>query len=263
LGAAGVADGVGGWAAEGVDAAIFARRLMAGAVAALEAAAARAGAGALCVREALTAGHAATRGIPGSSTAVVAAALPGGTLRIAVLGDSGFHLLRGGRSALASDPQQHAFNMPFQLADPALERSAANTPADADVYDVAAAPGDVLVLATDGVWDNLRPAELEALLASFDRESPVKGGRGGSGESGGDDGGGLGGPDRSQVAASALAARIAAKAAAHGADPGYKSPWVVEAARAGLLPLWARLLPRGGKMDDCTVVVGWLVEARA
>ena len=36
---------------------------------------------------------------------------------------------------------------------------------------------------------------------------------------------------------------------------------VVGAAREGLLPLWASLRPRGGKLDDCTVVAAFLVDA--
>ena len=38
-------------------------------------------------------------------------------------------------------------------------------------------------------------------------------------------------------------------------DPNFRSPWAVEAARAGVLPWWKRLKPVGGKVDDCTAVV--------
>ncbi len=31
-----------------------------------------------------------------------------------------------------------------------------------------------------------------------------------------------------------------------------------QAAQAGVLPLWKKLVPRGGKLDDCTVVVAFL-----
>ena len=30
-----------------------------------------------------------------------------------------------------------------------------------------------------------------------------------------------------------------------------------QAAEAGVLPLWKSLVPRGGKLDDCTVVVAF------
>ena len=38
---------------------------------------------------------------------------------------------------------------------------------------------------------------------------------------------------------------------------------LVEAAREGLLPMWASLRPRGGKLDDCTVVAAYLVPVDA
>lgn len=126
-----------------VDPALFSRALMAGAAAAV---AADAAAGrAPCVRAALAAAHAATAGILGSATAVIATSQPNGTLAVAVLGDSGFRLLRGGRVAAASDAQQHAFNTPFQLAAPGA--GGGDEPGAADVYEVEAAAGDVLVLA--------------------------------------------------------------------------------------------------------------------
>lgn len=40
----------------------------------------------------------------------------------------------------------------------------------------------------------------------------------------------------------------------------YRSPWIVEAARAGALPLMRSIRPRGGKLDDCTVVVLFATE---
>jgi protein phosphatase PTC7 len=271
LGAAGVADGVGGWAAEGVDPAFFSRALMAGAAAALEAVAAEGGEP--CVRAALAAGHAATEGVLGSSTAVVAAATaspPG--VAVAVLGDSGFRLLRGGRVALASDaqqvrakrererrarvfffffsssltpppslpsPLQHSFNTPYQLGAPGTVGG--DDPAAADVYSVDAEAGDVVVLATDGVLDNLWPHEIEALVAAT---APPAGTAG-----------------RTADAAADVAAALVGAAAANGADETYRSPWVVEAAAAGVLPFWMALRPRGGKLDDCTAVVAFVEEA--
>ena len=234
LGCAGVADGVGGWAAEGVDPALFSRALMAGAAASLQTAAASDTEA--CVRTALEAGHAATAGVPGSSTAVVAAPRPGGAISVAVLGDSGFRLLRGGRLALASDPQQHAWNTPFQLGAPGSQGG--DEPSAADVYDIEAAPGDILILATDGVLDNLWPAEIEGAVAAS-----------------------LPPADRSPNAAAAVATALVEAAATNGADQTYKSPWIMEAAAAGVLPFWMALRPRGGKQDDCTAVVAFVEEA--
>ena len=50
--------------------------------------------------------------------------------------------------------QQHSFNMPFQLACPGPEQYS-DTSESATVYELELEPGDVVVLATDGVLDNL------------------------------------------------------------------------------------------------------------
>jgi protein phosphatase PTC7 len=39
-------------------------------------------------------------------------------------------------------------------------------PGDADVYSHAVAPGDVVVLATDGVWDNLSPEDVLRVVSA-------------------------------------------------------------------------------------------------
>ena len=49
---------------------------------------------------------------------------------------------------------QHSFNMPFQLACPGPEQYS-DTSESAMVYELELEPGDVVVLATDGVLDNL------------------------------------------------------------------------------------------------------------
>ena len=47
----------------------------------------------------------------------------------------------------------------------------------------------------------------------------------------------------------------------NGFNPRFRSPWVVEAAKAGALPWWQRFKPEGGKVDDCTAVVICMEEA--
>lgn len=46
-------------------------------------------------------------------------------------------------------------------------------------------------------------------------------------------------------------------------DASYKSPFIMEAAAAGVLPIWRRWNARGGKLDDCTVVVVFAEPAQA
>lgn len=63
---------------------------------------------------------------------------------------------------------------------------------------------------------------------------------------------------RDAASATRLARKIAQAATANQVDHEYRSPWAVEAAAAGRVPLWDRLNPRGGKKDDCTVIVGFI-----
>ena len=58
----------------------------------------------------------------------------------------------------------------------------------------------------------------------------------------------------------ALAKRLAQAASANAADANYRSPFAVEAANAGIGPMLSRMFPRGGKLDDTTVVVGFMED---
>ena len=164
---------------------------------------------------------------------------------------------------MSSDPQQHSFNMPFQLSAPPPENQGSSggnsssggylgdLPEAADLYEVEARSGDLLLLATDGVLDNLWSGDIERVVAEA-LEEFIEGAEGDLAAVP---------ASRAAEAAAAVAAALAAAASANGADSSFRSPWVVEAAREGLLPLWASLRPRGGKLDDCTVVAAFLVDA--
>lgn len=86
------------------------------------------------------------------------------------LGDSGFIHFRLNAVHHFSNPQTHAFNTPFQLSivPPrvlALSRifggeQLHDLPHDSNVTDHKVRHGDVLVFATDGVWDNLSTRDL-------------------------------------------------------------------------------------------------------
>ena len=94
------------------------------------------------------------------------------------LGDSGFIHLRMNAVNFYSDPQTHAFNTPFQLSTvpPKILAQIKNfggsapfgdMPGDASVSSHRLQHGDVLVFATDGVWDNLTSQEVLDVVSSM------------------------------------------------------------------------------------------------
>ncbi len=170
--ALGVADGVGGWMDSGVDPADFSHAFcnyMADAALSTPASATGGKSAPLTARKLMQKGYEAVCHDPaikaGGSTAIVGLLTAEGVLEVANLGDSGFILLRLNRVHAASDPQTHAFNTPYQLSvvpPSMLLRAAAfggaqlmDQPRDAEVTRHRLRHGDVLVFASDGLWDNL------------------------------------------------------------------------------------------------------------
>jgi protein phosphatase PTC7 len=178
--ALGVADGVGGWVDSGVDPADFSH--------------------AFCEYMAFTAArydpsqHGPLNAInlmqggyddvvnddtikAGGSTACVAIAKSDGNLEVANLGDSGFLQLRLNAVHYYSEPQTHAFNTPYQLAiipEAMRARTAAfggmqlcDMPKDSAVSKHSLRHGDVLVFATDGVWDNLSSSDILRIVSKL------------------------------------------------------------------------------------------------
>lgn len=148
---AGVADGVGGCAAYGIDSGIYARELMRNSAEAFSA-------GADDPKAALSAGFSESRS-EGSSTACLVT-LRGGVLRCANVGDSGFLVLRRGAAVARSRPMQKGFNFPVQLGNSG--RCARPDCAEETAFPVEA--GDLLVLATDGFLDNVFPEEAAEIV---------------------------------------------------------------------------------------------------
>lgn len=173
--ALGVADGVGGWMDSGVDPADFSHAFcdyMAATAHEYRLKATSEGAGntaSLTARQLMQEGYAAVCHDPtikaGGSTAIVALLTENGTLEVANLGDSGYILLRLNGVHACSEPQTHAFNTPYQLSvvpPSMLLRAAAfggaqlmDQPRDAEVSRLKLRHGDVIVFASDGLWDNL------------------------------------------------------------------------------------------------------------
>lgn len=95
----------------------------------------------------------------GSSTAcVVVLNRENSTLYTANIGDSGYMVVRGGRVIHRSEEQQHYFNTPFQLSLPPPNYQAevlSDQPDSAITENFPVEDGDVILVATDGVFDNL------------------------------------------------------------------------------------------------------------
>ena len=257
----GVADGVGGWSDHGVDPALYARELMERTREALATEARCAGA----PRRALKKAHLRTRAA-GSCTAVLAMlcnadeeeAGPSGRMSpdtgtvgkvpkpparagearlfTANLGDSGVALVRAGAPDSDGSPgspdrygfadltpaQQHGFNFPFQLGS----EPGGDKPEMADERTMTVRHGDTLVMASDGLWDNLFPNEISSLVAEARKRD--KGPR-------------------------ALARVMAAQAQRRGQDGTAWSPFMHGALQKGFAY-------QGGKLDDVTVIVGYVVD---
>eukprot|EP00878_Enallax_costatus_P020874 GHUV01022084.1.p1 GENE.GHUV01022084.1~~GHUV01022084.1.p1 ORF type:complete len:892 (+),score=366.24 GHUV01022084.1:207-2882(+) len=126
-GALGVSDGVSAWAEDGIDPGEYSRTLVQYCAEAFE-------------ERVMAATRAANRGSfiekfdprsilryaqqctckPGSATVVLAALQPGGKLHVANLGDCGVKVVRNGKVVYETQPQQHDFNLPYQLSHPRL-----------------------------------------------------------------------------------------------------------------------------------------------
>ena len=172
----GILDGVGGWASHGIDPADFSHGLGTH----MAKIALKWNGGELKPKELLQIGYQTTITDPtisaGGTTACVAVTNKEGRMQIANLGDSGFLQLRGGAVHHYSNPQTHAFNTPYQLSitPPHILAQAQvfggaplnDAPDKADLQDHRLRHGDVLILATDGVWDNLNSQEVLNIVSN-------------------------------------------------------------------------------------------------
>ncbi|XP_060829556.1 protein phosphatase PTC7 homolog isoform X3 [Bombus pascuorum] len=141
----GVADGVGGWRHYGIDPGEFSSFLMR-----------------TCERLVsmgrFTPSEPAGLLARSSTACVIVLNKETSSICAANIGDSGFVVVRKGEVVHRSSEQQHYFNTPFQLSLPPPGHSdlvLSDSPESADTSSFGVEDGDVILLATDGVFDNV------------------------------------------------------------------------------------------------------------
>lgn len=149
----GVADGVGQWSLEGINAGLYARELMENCERIVSECEGSSG----TKPDQVLVKSAAEARSPGSSTALVAC-FDGQVLHAANIGDSGFIVIRNGTVYKRSTSMVYGFNFPLQI-----ERG--DDPSKLiESYAIDLDEGDVIITATDGLFDNLYEQEVAAIV---------------------------------------------------------------------------------------------------
>lgn len=223
----GVADGVGGWRAYGVDPGLFSVNLMKSCERLVVAGYFSSNKPAMLLAQGFLEMQENKQQIIGSSTACLMM-LSHTDLKLytANIGDSGFLVVRQGEVVHRSHEQQHYFNTPFQLSLPPPELRSevlSDQPESADQYEFSVEDGDVILMATDGIFDNV-PDRL--LIEAMDKVQHCK--------------------DRQIIQQCANSIALMARKLSR--DPKFLSPFCKNALAAGIQA-------EGGKPDDITVLL--------
>lgn len=227
----GVADGVGGWRDYGVDPSRFAASLMHACERVVSEGRFQPDCPVGILMAAYRELHNHKQPLWGSSTAcVVVLDRTSRRLFAANLGDSGFVVVRAGVVVHRSNEQQHYFNTPYQLAiapPEAQNLALSDSPDMADSSWFSVELGDVIVTATDGLFDNLPDYMI------LDELRGIK--------------------DSSEASLRRIAENMAQRARRLAYDPNYMSPFARSACDNGLDVT-------GGKPDDITVLLSVVTE---
>lgn len=105
----------------------------------------------------------------GGSTTVCAAVIDqdSGTLNISNVGDSGAFVFRKGQLILKTKAGTEGFNTPYQFGFDQEGRPYGLLSLWETRYSLGVIPGDVIILATDGVLDNLHDEELREMVETM------------------------------------------------------------------------------------------------
>jgi protein phosphatase PTC7 len=153
------------------------------------------------------------------STTVSIAQLSHNVIEAYIVGDSGLTVFRDGEVLRQARLTTSGFNTPNQIGSQGIEQAR-----DGAATRILVREGDVVVLATDGLWDNVHPDQIGKVLSSL-REV-----------------------EENDEFVMAAAEKLAEMANRNGADPTCDSPFARHAQEAGKSFT-------GGKLDDVTVIV--------
>jgi protein phosphatase PTC7 len=140
-----------------------------------------------------------------------------GILNSAYLGDSIFSVYRNYREILQTHEQQHQFNKPYQVG------TEGDNPASALKHHMQLSEGDVIVLGSDGLWDNLSKDQIEGIV-------------------------------RNALTLDFIAEEVALRSYRYSLMGDYNSPFYEKAKKLGIN------CPKTGKSDDITVVAATVVR---
>ncbi|KAI8983865.1 phosphatase 2C-like domain-containing protein [Pilobolus umbonatus] len=168
-------------------------------------------------------------GIIGSCTACLAI-LRYNELRIANLGDCGISIIRHNDYIFRSEEQQHSFNFPYQLGT-----SSPDQPKDAQCFTVSVEKGDIIIMGSDGLYDNLFDKDILSIVQSYVSNSTLPGNNSRP-------------PRVLSIEPQKLSNILAEKAHSASLSKDVSCPFQVKALNEGIFY-------QGGKADDITVLV--------
>lgn len=212
--AAGVADGVGSWRTKGIQSGTFTRSLMTNAKNLVES-------GFNCF-DAVSIALNDWSGNYGSTTLMMAQQVDD-KLYVTQLGDSQILVLRKGKIVYFSEPQEHMFNVPYQVG------SQNDSLEDSERYSIDIQSGDTVIIGTDGLFNNIYPTHIADIVKQYPAETDAE-------------------------LLQDLANFLCDYAWNRSQDPNYWSPFVQRKYEAGLITRDES--NSGGKPDDIAVVVG-------
>lgn len=223
----GVADGVGGWRTYGIDPSIFSTSLMRTCERLISTGKfdPRKPASSIIAKSYYELLESKEQVLGSSTACVVVLNRDDCTMYTANIGDSGFLVMRQGRVVHRSEEQQHYFNTPFQLSLAPPGQSGlvlSDSPESADTLQFSVKNGDLILLGTDGLFDNMPDSMIVAellKLENYDVESMQR-----------------------------TANSLALQARRLAFDESYMSPFAMRAMDNGIDAI-------GGKPDDITVLL--------